>query len=161
MGNSLILDMKRTLIITLILVVVIIPTLPQLLHKNKGDSESLGTVSNGQLVNGYKFPYKSQNFKYFSFFDYFFLGRCYIHSSIYKIVIDSYKELQIDYPEYTFKIMECSKRKGGRLFPHRTHQNGTSIDFMTPLKKGNKTIKRFDKIGMWRYLMKFDSEGKK
>ena len=56
-------------------------------------------------------------------------------------------------------VMECSKRKGGRPFPHRTHQNGTSVDFMTPLKKEGKIITRFDWIGMWRYLMNFDKQG--
>ena len=76
-----------------------------------------------------------------------------------KIVIESYQKLSKESPDYTFKIMECSKRKGGRPFPHRTHQNGTSIDFMTPLKEGGKTIKRYDNIGIWRYLMKFNEHG--
>ena len=150
----------KVTLISIALVFIIIPALPQLFHTNKGISKSIGTVSNGKLENGYKIPLKGKNFKYFSFFDYYILGRCYVHSSIHDIVINSYEEISKTYPDYTFKIMECSKRKGGRPFPHKTHQNGTSIDFMTPLKIGNKATKRYDWIGMWRYLMKFDSNGK-
>lgn len=152
--------MKRKVTIIIIVCALIIPSFAQIFHKNSGESSFEGTVSNGKLINGYKFPYKADNFKYFSLINYYILGRCYVHSDIYKIIVDSYNELYPFYPDYTFRIMECSKKNGGRLFPHRTHQIGTSIDFMTPLKKGNKTSLMFDKTGMWRYLMKFDSEGK-
>lgn len=152
---------KKLIIISIVFFVFLIPSIPQIFHKNKGESQSVGKVNDGKLINGYKFPFIGDNFKYFRFFDYYILGRCYVHSDIYKIVIDSYKDLKAVYPGYRFKIMECSQRKGGFSFPHRTHQNGTSIDFMTPLKKGNKCVTRYDKIGMWRYLMQFDAEGKK
>ncbi len=149
----------KHIVIIVLCLIFLVPTFGQVLHKNNGESKSIGTVSDGKLVNGYKVPFKGENFKYFSAFDYFILGRCYVHSDVYKIIIESYKSLENKYPDYTYKIMECSKRKGGRPFPHKTHQNGTSIDFMTPLKKDNKTVRFFDKIGMWRYLMKFDSNG--
>lgn len=43
---------------------------------------------------------------------------------------------------------------------HRTHENGLSIDFMMPLKKKNgKQRKRYDYMGLWHYLLKFDSDG--
>lgn len=150
----------KYIIIVVLSLLILIPTFGHVFRKNNGESKSIGTVSNGKLINGYKIPYKGDNFKYFSAFDYFVLGRCYVHSDIYQIIIDSYKDLNKVYPDYAFKIMECSKRKGGRPFPHKTHQNGTSIDFMTPLKKENKTICFYDKIGMWRYLMEFDTNGK-
>ena len=153
--------MKKYYLLIFLLLVLIIPCIPQVFHKNSGHSQSIGTISNGKLVNGYKIPFRNENFNYFSLVDYYIFGRCYTHSDIYKIVLESYEELKQTYPEYKFKIMECSSKKGGKAFPHRTHQNGTSIDFMTPLKKDAKTITRFDKIGLWRYIMKFDSDGKK
>ena len=153
--------MKKYLFLIFFLLITVIPSLPQIFHKNKGISTSIGTVSNGQLINGYKLPYKGYNFKYFSPLDYFIFGRCYVHSDIYDIVINSYAKLEKVYPNYKFRIMECSSKKGGRAFPHKTHQNGTSIDFMSPLKKGNRVITRYDKIGVLRYFMKFDSDGKK
>ncbi|MFB6319658.1 hypothetical protein [Saccharicrinis sp. FJH54] len=154
---------KRFLRFTVILMIsftFIYAALPQMIHKNHGTSQSTGTVSNGRLNNGYKLPYKGDNFRYYSFFDYYILGRCYVHSDIYRITLDSYADLKSFYPDYTFRIMECSGRKGGRSFPHRTHQNGTSIDFMTPLKKDGKTNLFWDHTGMARYALKFDKDGK-
>lgn len=152
--------MKKRVLSFILFTLILIPTLSQVFYKNKGVSKSVGSVSNGSIENAYKLPVKGDNFRYFSIVNYYIIGRCYTHSSIYKIIIDSYKELEEIYPDYTFRIMECSKKKGGRPFPHQTHQNGTSVDFMTPLHKNNDAISRYDKIGMWRYLMKFDEHGK-
>lgn len=156
--------MKRNQIVktclSAILLIMIINAFPQIFHKNKGVSQSVGTVSNGKLVNGYKLPYKANNYKFFSFFDYYILGRCYVHSDLFEILNDSYAEMKNSYPEYIFRVMECSRKNGGRPFPHKTHQNGTSVDFMTPLKKDGKTIRLYDHIGMWRYAMNFDENGK-
>lgn len=140
-------------------VVILSPTIPQVFHKNKGQSQSIGSVSNGKLINGFKVPRKGKNFRYFSVIDYYLLGRCYVHSDIYRIVIESYCELEELYPDYIFRVMECSKKNGGKVFPHRTHQNGTSIDFMTPLMKDKREQIWFDKAGIWRYLMNFDQTG--
>lgn len=150
----------RNILVSIILLVIIYPAFTQIFYKNSGESKSEGTVAKGKLINGYKFPYKEDNFKYYSFVDYYILGRCYIHSSIYKITLDAYAELKETYPDYTFRIMECSNRKGGRAFPHRTHQNGTSIDFMTPLKKEDRSNLFWDHTGMIRYALKFNSDGK-
>lgn len=147
-------------LIILLLLVFAVPPLPQLFHENQGESISFGTVDRGHIVDAYQIPYQGSNFKFFSTFDYYFIGRCYTHSGIYKAMMDTYKELALVYPGYTFRIMECSQRKGGRAFPHKTHQNGLSVDFMTPLKKGNDTDIYLDRIGMLRYLLKFDEEGK-
>ena len=151
--------MKKKILLTIILLAIFISSIPQIIHKNQGESESVGKVNDGKIVNAYKLPRKGENFKYFSLFDYYVLGRCYIHSGIYKTILESYAILEKENPNYIYRIMECSKRKGGRPFPHRTHQNGTSVEFMTPLVKNGKPKTFYDKIGMFRYLMKFDSHG--
>ncbi|MFB6340925.1 hypothetical protein ACE1ET_04360 [Saccharicrinis sp. FJH62] len=151
---------SRRIIFLIISFTAFYTAMPQIIHKNHGTSQSTGTVSNGRLTNGYKLPYNGDNFKYYSFFDYYILGRSYVHSDIYRITLDSYADLKKIYPDYTFRIMECSGRKGGRSFPHRTHQNGTSIDFMTPLIKDGKTDLFWDHTGMARYALKFDQDGK-
>lgn len=133
---------------------------PQFFHKNTGKSISYGKVHAGSLTNGYKLPYSGNNFRYFSPFSYFILGRTYIHSSVYKTVLDSYASCEKELPGTSFRIMECSKKHGGKMSPHRTHQNGLSIDFMTPLKKNGKQKKAYNRIGIFRYLLNFDSNGK-
>lgn len=56
--------------------------------------------------------------------------------------------------------MECSLQEGGQLPPHRTHQNGLSIDFMTPLIKNNQPYYKLDDMGFSHYLLGFDNNGK-
>ncbi len=151
--------MKIKIAVLVLLLAILIPSFSQIFYKNKGSSKSLGTVSNGKLVNAYKVDWKGENYKFFSVFDYYVLGRCYVHSDIYNILNESYQKLETVYPEYTFRVMECSKKKGGRPFPHRTHQNGTSVDFMTPLLKSGTQKTFYDHIGIWRYAMNFNSKG--
>ncbi|MFC0878537.1 hypothetical protein ACE01N_18225 [Saccharicrinis sp. FJH2] len=88
--------MKKSSRLTIFLIIsftVFYTAMPQIIHKNHGISQSTGTVGNGKLTNGYKLPYKGDNFKYYSFFDYYILGRCYIHSDVYRITLDSYADL--------------------------------------------------------------------
>ncbi len=151
---------KRLTILLLILVGLFIYSYPQIFYTNSGESKSEGTVGEGSLINSWKLPRKGPNFKYFSIIDYYIGGRCYVHSRVHKTLIDSFKELEKLLPGYTFYIMETARRKGGHLWPHQTHQNGLSVDFMTPLKKENKSYLLLDHIGMWRYLADFNKQGK-
>jgi len=155
--------MKKNSFKFLILIFVVFigsRTFSQILYKNEGVSKSVGRVSSGELINGYKLPYKGENFKYFSPFSYYILNRSFVHSKVYHTIIDSYKLCEEDCPDIQFRIMECSTKKGGRAFPHITHQIGLSVDFMTPLIKENKPKKTYDHTGIWRYLMNFDKDGK-
>ncbi|MEN8156441.1 MAG: hypothetical protein ABFS10_05795 [Bacteroidota bacterium] len=150
----------RYILLVTVAALLIVPSSSQVFYRNSGQSKSVGTVANGGLVNGFKVPYKGENYKFFSLFDYYVLGRCYLHSDIHGIILKTYEILEDEYPGYRFRLMECSKRKGGRSFPHRTHQNGTSIDFMTPLRRGGETTTRYNRVGLWRYLIDFDEEGR-
>ena len=151
---------RRRILLLAIIVFLGFKAMPQLLHKNSGTSMSVGRISSGKLINAYKLPYKGENFKFFSPFSYYILGRAYMNSAVCKTVTEAYKMCENDCPGKQFRIMECSKKKGGKAFPHITHQNGLCVDFMTPLKKKGKQHKFYDKIGIWRYLMDFNSQGK-
>lgn len=150
---------KRSIILSIIFLLTFSISLPQIFHKNSGTSQSKGQVHKGSLINAYKIPYKGENYKYFSSFSYFILGRGYLHSKAFNTVIDTYKEFENLAPGQKFKIMECSKQKGGKLFPHRTHQNGLSVDFMTPLVKGKNQKRLYDNIGIFRYGINFNNSG--
>ena len=94
-------------------------------------------MKKGSLKNGRRFPKKGTNFKYFSKLTYFIDNRAWVHEKVCMATLEAYKICEQMMPERKFMIMECSHRKGGKMFPHRTHQNGTSIDFASPLTKNN------------------------
>lgn len=142
-----------------LLLLFVTPSLPQIFYQNKGNSKSLGMVSNGSIQNAWLLPRKGKNFKSFSLFSYYLLGRGFVHQQVYHSILDSYSELNSDIPDLKFRYMECSRKKGGQMFPHHTHQNGLSVDFMTPLRKKNQIYRLYDRTGLFRYLMNFDEKG--
>ncbi len=120
-------------------------------------SVSVGTVSNGSLKNGKLIPYRGTNFQYFDSMSYV-NHRAFVHHKLKKTVLSSYNTLESK-SNRKYTIMECSNKTGGKLYPHRTHQNGLSIDFMMPLKKNGKPFYGLDNTGAGHYLLKFDEQG--
>lgn len=101
------------------------------------ESTSIGSVGRGSLENGTLIPYKGTNYKYFTTESYIG-GRAYTHSKVAKTVLDTYASLEKQGVDRIFQVMEFSRKEGGKIFPHRTHQNGLSVDFMMPLEKNGK-----------------------
>jgi penicillin-insensitive murein endopeptidase len=128
--------------------------------KGSGISKSTGSVRKGGLVNGRRFPYKGPNYKYFSPTSYVLFNRAWVHSKVLDISLEAYKNCAKFDAERKYLLMECSEKNGGKMWPHRTHQNGTSIDFGTPLLKNGKPYHFDHHYGIFHYAMKFDSEGK-
>lgn len=127
-------------------------------HQIHQISKSIGTVSNGKLENGCYLPFKGVNYKYFAKNSYL-LGRCFINCSINSILVSTFKDLETSKPNRTFYLMEASNEKGGNISPHRTHQNGTSIDLMIPLIKNNEPYTLLDTLGVEHYLLNFNEKG--
>jgi len=128
---------------------------------NKGNdlpSKSTGTVSDGKLENGKLVPFYGANFEYFDTTSYF-ERRAYLNDKVLETVLATYTEFEILVPGRRFYIMECSNEKGGKMFPHHTHQNGLSIDFMSPLLKDGKPHTDLDTLGIDHYWMKFNESG--
>ncbi len=122
-------------------------------------STSTGSVSNGQLKHGKLVPFDGDNFRYFDTTSYL-NDRAFVHDKVLKTVLETYRVLASSPPGRTFTIMECSHKNGGKLYPHRTHQNGLSIDFMMPLVKDGKPYYKLDTIGQFHYLLDFDNTGR-
>jgi len=130
-------------------------------NENKGDSlpsRSTGTVSDGKLENGKLVPFNGHNFTYFDTLSYL-SGRAFVNDKVKKTILETYKEFEILKPEIHFCIMECSNQHGGQLYPHHTHQNGLSVDFMSPLLKDGLPYYALDMIGADHYRMDFDNDG--
>lgn len=139
----------------------LLPFLSACSSQKNGSSVSIGKVNNGALKNGVKFAYYGKNYNYFSFTSYFLLRRSYVHEKVRLVTLNAYRNLNKRFPNQQWGIMECSRPHGGKMKPHRTHQNGTSIDFMTPLKwtlSGSQYRWRAH-LGVWHYLLGFDKDG--
>ena len=92
-------------------------------------------VHEGRLVDGWKLPRSGPNFAAYSDTGRA-LGRTYVHSRVHAIVLESYAALDKSDPELRLLYGETGPREGGPFEPHRTHQTGTSVDFMTPVRDG-------------------------
>lgn len=121
-------------------------------------SVSSGTVNNGSLKNGRLFPFKGPNFIYFDSTSYL-NKHAFTHEKVYQTVLSTYQQFETTLPDFEFGLMECSNEHGGKIWPHRTHQNGLSIDFMSPLLKNGAASIDFNTIGLPHYLMDFDENG--
>lgn len=128
-------------------------------HVNQGDSKSTGSRANGTLENAYLLPYDGANFKYFSPISYYWMDNAYCHSRLYHTVLQAYKTCQKTAKGTFFRFMEVANKTGGKMFLHRTHQQGLSIDFMVPKISGKEQTHFYDRLGLWHYLLNFDDKG--
>jgi penicillin-insensitive murein endopeptidase len=121
-------------------------------------SISKGSVGNGELINGHLMPYEGHNFRYFDEVSYK-SGRAFMNNKAAKAVLHCYETLVQSLPNRIFYLMECSNQFGGEMHPHKTHQNGLSVDFMMPLLKDGKPYIGLDTIGADHYWLTFDDAG--
>lgn len=126
---------------------------------NDTASQSIGTVNNGELKHGKLVPYKGRNFMYFDRESYL-ASRAFLNNLALKSTLGMYDSLLKVLPQRYFHLMECSHQHGGELFPHRTHQNGLSIDFMMPLQKNGSPYYGLDTLGIEHYALQFDDAGR-
>ena len=135
--------------------------LSKYIQQNQNDSlvsQSIGSVSNGSLKNGKLIPFQGKNFSYFDETSYL-SGRGFLNSKVLHTILGGYKNLETTQPNRTFKIMECAHKNGGKLWPHRTHQNGLSVDFMVPKLKNAKPYYGLDTLGINHYWLTFNNQG--
>ncbi len=136
-------------------------SLDQWTYVNEGTSKSKGSVRDGSVSNAWLMPWSGKNFGYFSWWSYFVIDNAYIHSDVYKIALEAYETCETTCPNTFFRTMECGNTNGGKMTFHNTHQNGLGIDFMIPkLNSEGVQTQWLDRIGMWHYLLEFDTYGK-
>lgn len=99
-------------------------------------STCYGTTANGRLENALQLPSNGPNFEsYSSVAD--MAGRTFVHSTVASIIVHSYRALELEQPDKVYKYAETGFKQGGKFWPHKTHQNGLSVDFMTPVKNAD------------------------
>ncbi len=99
------------------------------------ESTCYGTSSNGRLEDGVQLPKGGPNYVGYSDIAHL-VGRTFVHSEVKQIVIDAYKHLEKERPDKVYKYAETGWENGGQFKPHKTHRNGLSVDFMTPVING-------------------------
>ncbi|UXH78600.1 penicillin-insensitive murein endopeptidase [Roseateles amylovorans] len=97
------------------------------------ESQCYGTVSKGRLDGGVKLPVQGPNFTAYSTLS-ATAGRTHVHSKVAEIIVSAYAALAKDKPANTYVYGETGWSSGGRIRPHRTHQNGLSVDFFVPVR---------------------------
>jgi len=124
------------------------------------ESVCYGTTKNGRLTDGVKLPNSGVNFTSYGFFPEL-IGRTYVHSIVKEVVIESYQQLEVLRPKTKYKYAETGFKNGGKFKPHKTHQNGLSIDFMVPvLDKNNESVYfSTTALNKYGYNVEFDSNG--
>jgi len=124
------------------------------------ESICYGKVNSGRLENGVQLPDHGKNYSAYSELG-VSSGRTYVHSKIRDVVVKTYKELESIEPDKVYVYGETGWKDGGRIRPHRTHQNGLSIDFMVPVvdKAGHSIKLPTSILNKYGYGIDFDEEG--
>lgn len=120
-----------------------------------------GSAANGSLEGGRRLPYSGENYRAYSLLG-FLLGRTFVHDKVRNAMRDAYADLARSHPELRFIYAEAGWPWGGRLAPHKTHANGTSVDFHVPTRTLDGQVSQlptspFNRLG---YAVEFDSAGR-
>jgi penicillin-insensitive murein endopeptidase len=125
------------------------------------ESRCYGKPGHGRIENGVKLPASGRNFEAYSSVG-TALGRTYVHSKVADIVVATYAELAEALPQTVYVYGETGHAQGGPLKPHRTHQNGLSVDFFMPVRDAQgRSVALPTGIGnKLGYDIEFDAAGK-
>ncbi|MGJ8664244.1 MAG: penicillin-insensitive murein endopeptidase [Marinicella sp.] len=124
------------------------------------NSTCYGQTHSGSIKNAVQLPAAGANYKVFSQLAWY-LGRTYVHSQVSTVMLNSYAELQQAYPSALFMYAETGWPHGGAFKPHKTHQNGLSVDFMVPVTNENR-LPVYLPVGIknrWGYDFEFNQAG--
>jgi penicillin-insensitive murein DD-endopeptidase len=128
-----------------------------------GESESVcyGTASLGRLEGGVQIPESGINFSPYSTLG-VTLGRTYVHSKVAATIAEAYTALATSTPDKRYVYGESGWSSGGRIQPHRTHQNGLAVDFFVPVldEAGGSVALPTGATNKFGYGIEFDSHAR-
>lgn len=125
------------------------------------DSRCHGTVGHGSIEDSVKLPLSGPNFEAYSALG-VVLGRTHVHSKVADVVGAAYAAMAVTVPDARFVYGETGWPSGGRLRPHRTHQNGLSVDFFVPVRDaaGRSVPLPTTATRRFGYDIEFDAQGR-
>ena len=124
-------------------------------------SQCFGTTSNGRIEGSVALPTSGTNFSPYSRLA-VSAGRTHVHAKVAEIVTAAYAQLAQRAPEVRYVYGETGWPSGGRFKPHRTHQNGLSVDFFVPVRdQAGKSVPLPTPVGeRFGYDIEFSAEGR-
>ncbi|HVX89631.1 MAG TPA: penicillin-insensitive murein endopeptidase [Gemmatimonadales bacterium] len=120
-----------------------------------------GTASDGWLENGKRLPTSGANFHAYSRLG-ALLGRASVHGRVRDVLLAAYAELATRRPDIEWIYGEMGWPSGGPFPPHRTHENGTSVDLMVPVldRDGRPAALPTGPLVKFGYAIDFDASGR-
>jgi penicillin-insensitive murein endopeptidase len=132
-----------------------------ILFESDAPSRSEGRRDAGRLVHGKRLPSSGTNFTTYSRLG-SLLGRNCVQDRVRDTVLAAYEALATELPQMRFVLGETGWCSGGRLWPHKTHQHGLSVDFMVPVRTvgGEPAVLPTPPWKEFGYDIDFDAEGR-
>ena len=129
-----------------------------------GTSTCYGTPANGRIEGAVRMPASGDNFAPYCWACIAAL-RTYAHRLVIDTSVAAYEQLATSHPKIVWIYGEIGGPNGGSFKPHRTHQNGLSVDYMVPVlieHDGKRTPGRLPIHAMNRfgYDEDFDKRGR-
>ncbi len=120
-----------------------------------------GTPERGALRDGCRLPFSGDNFTAYSRLG-AAAGRTYVHCTVREIVLSAYADMAARHSGVRFVYGETGFASGGKFDPHKTHQNGLSVDFFVPVRDtaGRSVPLPTSAANRWGYDLEFDRRGK-
>lgn len=142
-----------------ILILLLYPT--WVMAADKQESICYGTTEKGKIENAWQLPNSGANYSAYSFIG-TAMGRNYVHSKVYNVILGAYQKLANEMIEKVFVYGETGWKSGGRFRPHKTHQNGLSVDFFVPVLDANgKSVPQpTSPLNKFGYNIEFTAQGK-
>ena len=124
-------------------------------------SQCFGTTSRGRVEGSVSLPVSGSNFSPYSRLG-VSLGRTHVHAQVAYIVTDAYAELARQTPDVRYVYGETGWPSGGRFKPHRSHQNGLSVDFFVPVRNSaRQSVPLPTNVGdRFGYDIEFDAQAR-
>jgi len=125
------------------------------------ESVSVGTPAKGSLKNGVSFASQGSGFVTYSSVGNL-IGRQYVHSRVRDALVAAFASLHAAAPDRTFVLGETGLKAGGKFPPHRTHQNGLSVDIFMPVRDSalHYTLMPTAPWNKFGYSLEFDRSGR-
>lgn len=120
-----------------------------------------GTVARGSLEGGQRPPYSGENYRAYSILGYL-AGRTFVHSAVRDTMVDAFATVHREHPDLRFVYAETGWPWGGGFAPHRSHANGTAVDFLVPVRTLDGSISELS-TNIWDqygYSAEFDKTGR-